>query len=72
MWPLTRRHHPLLVGRGRGPEFWLRDVGTRCATPLTRAAVVPGSDSLTGELAMKIENLLAGVQSQAWAVLLRD
>ncbi|GLY99516.1 hypothetical protein [Actinoplanes sp. NBRC 103695] len=40
--------------------------------PLTRAGAVPGSDSLTGELALKIENLLAGVQSQAWAVSLRD
>ncbi len=71
-WPLTRRHHPLLVGRGRGPEFWLRDVSTPLRVPLTRAAVVPSSDSFTGELALKIEDLLAGVQSQAWVVLLRD
>jgi hypothetical protein len=53
-------------------SFWLRDVSTPLHDPLTRAAVVPSSDSLTGELALKIENLLAGVQSQAWAVLLRD
>jgi len=60
------------VSRGRGPEFWLRDVSASLRDPLTRADAVPGSDSLTREMALKIDNLLAGVQSQAWAVLLRD
>ncbi len=40
--------------------------------PLTRVGSTVVSDSLTRERTLKIENLLRGVQSEAWAVLLRD
>jgi integrase/recombinase XerC len=47
-------------------------VSTPLGDPLTRAVATAAGDSLTREPTLKIENLLTGVRSEAWALLLRD
>jgi hypothetical protein len=64
--PFTREPSP---GAGGGLQG---DSSTPLGNPLTRAVATVVSDSLTRERTVKIENLLAGVRSEAWVVLLRD